>query len=137
MFFAVAEQYPWVFQTPNLSAYSTTYIQDKRGGKEVQTALLHFQRHYYYCLLGEDRTLGSINSMSIEGKRNMISRICSCLPLRWRLGRQTDSLDKSNWRPLPRHRDHTEQHHTLHRNKAVRSERRMGGLMGMMAGVVV
>lgn len=160
---ATHEQYPWVFQTPNLSAYSTTYIQDKRGGKEVQTALLHFQRHYYYCLLGEDRTLGSINSMSIEGRRNMTSRIwffflmvkrgqvvktsrqqqqkaqltCSCLPLHWRLGRQTDSLDKSNWRPLPRHRDHTEQHHTLHRNKAVRSERRMGGLMGMMAGVVV
>lgn len=72
---ATHEQYPWVFQTPNLSAYSTTYIQDKRGGKEVQTALLRFQRHYYYCLLGEDRTLGSINSMSIEGRRNMISRI--------------------------------------------------------------
>lgn len=72
---ATHEQCPWVFQTPNLSAYSTTYIQDKRGGKEVQTALLRFQRHYYYCLLGEDRTLGSINSMSIEGRRNMISRI--------------------------------------------------------------
>lgn len=80
---ATHEQYPWVFQTPNLSAYSTTYIQDKRGGKEVQTALPHFQRHYYYCLLGEDRTLGSINSMSIEGRRNMISRIWFFFFFKW------------------------------------------------------
>lgn len=107
----------------------------------------------------QNRTLGSINSMSIEGRRNMISRIwfffflakvntsreqgqhhrltCSYLPLRLRPGRQRDSLDKSNWRPLPRHRDHTEEHHILHRNKAVRSERKMDRLMGTMGGAAV
>lgn len=67
----------------------------------------------------------------------MISRICSYLPLRLRPGRQRDSLDKSNWRPLPRHRDHTEEHHILHRNKAVRSERKMDRLMGTMGGAAV